>query len=227
MSALLDRPIWSALETRHRDFSEGDGPARRYQPGFLPFAAARSDTPQAIAELAALTRPGETLMFLQADPVVVPDGFEVLTQADGVQMLAGDIPASIPDETIVRLGEADAEAMLELATLTKPGPFSLKSLQLGRFWGVRENGRLVAMAGERMKQPGFTELSGVCTHPDHRGKGYARRLSLHVATRIFEAGDRPYLHAYTSNRAAVALYEAIGFSLRSPMHVAALRRTAG
>lgn len=227
MSALLDRPIWSALATRHVDFSEGDGLARRYRPGFLPFAAAQDDTPQAMADLAALAGPDETLLFLQADPVIAPAGFEVLTQAQAVQMLAGDVPVSARDESIEQLGEADAEAMLELATLTKPGPFSLKSLQLGRFWGVREAGRLVAMAGERMKQPGFTELSGVCTHPDHRGKGYARRLSLHVAARIFEAGDRPYLHVYTSNAAAVALYEAIGFSQRSPMHVAALRRATG
>jgi len=150
----------------------------------------------------------------------------VLTTAPAVQMIADSVPPSSPDDAIVPLGIADAEEMLTLATLTKPGPFSLRSLDLGRFWGVREGGRLVAMAGERMKQPGYTELSGVCTHPDHRGRGYARRLSLHVAARIIEDGDRPYLHAYASNAAAVALYEAIGFTLRCPMYVAALQKPA-
>jgi predicted GNAT family acetyltransferase len=226
MTMLLDRPIWSALTTRHAALAAGDGRARRYQLGILPFAASADDDPQAIADLAELASPGETLLFLQADPVVAPAGFAVVTTAPAVQMIAAAVPSPLPDDAIVPLGIADAEEMLTLATLTKPGPFSLRSLDLGRFWGVREGGRLVAMAGERMKQPGYTELSGVCTHPDHRGRGYARRLSLHVAARIIEAGDRPYLHAYASNVAAVALYEAIGFTLRCPMYVAALQKPA-
>lgn len=226
MTMLLDRPIWGALTTRHAALAEGAGRARRYQPGILPFAASVGDDPQAITDLAGLARPGETLLFLQADPVVAPAGFEVLTTAPAVQMIAATVPSSLPDDVIVPLGIADAKEMLALATLTKPGPFSLRSQDLGRFWGVREGGRLVAMAGERMKQPGYTELSGVCTHPDHRGRGYARRLSLHVAARIIEGGDKPYLHAYASNMAAIALYEAIGFTLRSPMHVTALLKPA-
>jgi predicted GNAT family acetyltransferase len=224
MTALLDRPIWSALATRHADLAEGAGLARRYRAGILPLAAIETDNPQALADLAALAQPGETLIFLMADPIVPPPGFEVLKAAPAVQMIATNVPAAAPDEAIVPLSESDAADMLALATLTKPGPFSLKSQALGRFWGVREGKTLIAMAGERMKQPGFVELSGVCTHPDHRGKGYARRLSLHVAAQITHAGDRPYLHAYASNSAAIGLYETIGFTLRSPMHVAALRK---
>ncbi|MCR6500388.1 GNAT family N-acetyltransferase [Shinella sp. CPCC 101442] len=223
-NTLLDRPIWSALATVHAALGEGAGLARRYRPGLLAFAGTEMDTPEAMADFAALVRPGETLYFLQADPVPPAAGFEVLVAAEAVQMVAQNVPAAVPDEAIVALGEGDAEEMMTLATLTKPGPFSLKSQELGRFWGVREGGRIVAMAGERMKQPGYTELSGVCTHPDHRGKGHARRLSLHVAARILEAGAQPYLHAYASNTAAIGLYEAIGFSQRRSMHVAALRR---
>lgn len=224
MITLLDRPIWSALTTTHTALAEGDDLARRYQPGFLPMAGTAVDTPQAATDFAALVRPGETLYVLQADPVLPPAGFETLVATQAVQMIAQHVPAAAADEAIVALGAKDAEEMLALATLTKPGPFSLKSQALGRFWGVRESGRIVAMAGERMKQPGFVELSGVCTHPDHRGKGYARRLSLHVAGQIVEAGARPYLHAFASNTAAIGLYETIGFSLRRSMHVAALRR---
>lgn len=224
MITLLDRPIWSALTTTHTALAEGDNLARRYQPGFLPMAGTAVDTPQAATDFAALVRPGETLYVLQADPVLPPAGFETLVATQAVQMIAQHVPAAAADEAIVALGAKDAEEMLALATLTKPGPFSLKSQALGRFWGVRESGRIVAMAGERMKQPGFVELSGVCTHPDHRGKGYARRLSLHVAGRIVGAGARPYLHAFASNTAAIGLYETIGFSLRRSMHVAALRR---
>lgn len=226
MKHLLDRPIWTALTTRQADLGEGTGLARRYRPDILPFAATETGDPPAIAALADLAGPGETLLFLMADPAAPLPGFELLTTAEAVQMVAENVPAPPADAGIVPLGADDAEEMLTLATLTKPGPFSLKSQALGRFWGFREQGRLVAMAGERMKQPGFSELSGVCTHPDARGKGYARRLSLHVAARILEAGDRPYLHAYASNRAAIALYESIGFALRSVMHVAALRKNA-
>lgn len=220
----LDRPIWSALTTRQLDFGAGTGLARRYRPEYLPFAATGTDDPGALADLAGLAQPGETLFFLMADPVTPLPGFEATMTADAVQMIARTVPMPAADTAIEPLGPDDAEEMLALATLTKPGPFSLKSGMLGRFWGVRKDGRLAAMAGERMKQPGFTELSGVCTHPDFRGEGYARRLSLHVAARILEVGDRPYLHAYAVNDAAIRLYESIGFALRSTMHVAALRR---
>lgn len=225
MNTLLDRPIWSALTTTHTALGEGEGLARRYRPGLLPLAGMAVETPQAAADFAVLARPGETLYFLQADPALAPAGFETLVVTEAVQMIAQNVPSVVSDEVIVALGADDAEEMMALATLTKPGPFSLKSQDLGQFWGVRENGRIVAMAGQRMKQPGFTELSGVCTHPDHRGKGYARRLSLHVAGRIVEAGARPYLHAFASNTAAVGLYETIGFVLRRTMHVTALRRS--
>nr|WP_298098757.1 GNAT family N-acetyltransferase [uncultured Shinella sp.] len=224
MTALLDRPIWSALSTTHAALGEGGGLARRYRQGLPSLAGTEVDTPQAAADFAALVYPGETFYFLQADPVLPPAGFEVPLVAEAVQMIAQTVETGAPDPAIVPLGEDDAAEMMALAILTKPGPFSLRSQALGRFWGVREGGRIVAMAGERMKQPGHTELSGVCTHPDHRGKGYARRLSLHVSARIVEAGAKPYLHAFASNIAAIRLYETIGFSVRRSMHVAALRR---
>jgi predicted GNAT family acetyltransferase len=114
--------------------------------------------------------------------------------------------------------------MLDLATLTQPGPFTLRALDLGRFWGIRQDGRLVAMAGMRMAVPGLVELSGVCAHPDARGQGLARLLSRYVSARIEEGGDRPFLHAWAANTAAIALYRSIGFSIRTQMHVLAIRR---
>lgn len=224
MENILDRPIWTALTTRQSEFGAGASLARRFRPEFLPFAVTLNDGPDALAELASLTAPGETLVFLQADPVQPLPGFEVTMTAQGVQMVAQDVPVSPIDPDIVQLGPDDAAEMLELATLTKPGPFSMKSQMLGRFWGVRIEGRIAAMAGQRMRQPGFVELSGVCTHPDFRGKGLARRLSEHVAARIVDGGDRPYLHAFAANDAAIRLYRTIGFTLRSDMHVAAMRK---
>lgn len=114
--------------------------------------------------------------------------------------------------------------MLALASLTRPGPFTLKALSLGDFWDVKINGRLAAMAGERMKQPGYSELSGVCSHPDFRGGGLGRLLSVFVSNRIMARGEVPYLHAYANNANAIGLYESIGFRLRSKMNVAVVQR---
>src|SRR5690606_9990980 len=109
---------------------------------------------------------------------------------------------------------------LYLARLANLGPFTARALKVGSFWGIKIDGRLVAMAGEGWRQPGYTEVSGVCTHPEARGQGLARLLSLHVAAQIGQRGDVPYLHAYARNVAAIQLYETIGFTVRSTMHVA-------
>ncbi|HEX5061779.1 MAG TPA: GNAT family N-acetyltransferase, partial [Kofleriaceae bacterium] len=166
-----------------------------------------------------------TLLLLQADPIVLPVGIVAMTTAPGVQMVADKLTATrTTDAHIERLTADDFPAMHALATLTKPGPFAARTPLLGEFWGVKERGVLVAMAGERMKHAGFTEVSGVCTHPDVRGRGLARELSALVATRIIERGETPYLHAYASNAPAIQLYESLGFKLRCAMHVAVIAR---
>lgn len=224
MNHVLDRPIWSALTSLHAAHGEGNDHARRYQPDIHPFACAPDDSPESLAALAALAGPGETQVFLQADPVLLPAGFSTITTADGVQMVADEPTSPVDDPRIEQLGESDAADMLDLATLTRPGPFTMRALALGDFWGIRDNGRLVAMAGERLKVSGMTELSGVCTHPDIRGRGIGRLMTLYVAGRIFAAGDQPFLHTFAANAAAIALYEKIGFRQRSHMHVAVAER---
>lgn len=226
MSHVLDRPIWNALTSRHAANGEGDGRARRYQPDIHPFACVPQDDPENLAALAALCRPGDTQVFLQADPVLLPPGFATTMTADGVQMVADQPPPPVDDPRIEKLGESDAADMLDLATLTRPGPFTIRALALGDFWGIRDKGRLVAMAGERLKVAGMTELSGVCTHPDIRGRGIGRLMTLHVAGKIFAAGDQPFLHTFAANAAAIALYEKIGFRQRSRMHVVVAERQA-
>ncbi|HVK42142.1 MAG TPA: GNAT family N-acetyltransferase, partial [Phenylobacterium sp.] len=118
----------------------------------------------------------------------------------------------------------DAPQMLALATLTAPGPFFARTHQLGRFVGVKAGGQLVAMAGERMRPPGHTEVSGVCTHPDHRGRGYAAGLMLEVAARIRARGEIPFLHSYAHNTGAIALYQALGFDFRRELIMTTLTR---
>lgn len=224
MTHVLDRPVWSALRTRHEAFAEGDRLARRYRPSIVPFAATAEDDADSLRALARLLPPRGSAVLVQADDIVLPAEISVISSAPLVQMVAEQPTPAASDGRIRRLTKDDAEEMLALASLTKPGPFTLEALSLGDFWGIRIDGRLAAMAGERMKQPGYSELSGVCTHPDFRGGGLARLLSLFVAGQIAARGELPYLHAYESNAAAVRLYESIGFRLRSRMNTAMVQR---
>ncbi|MFB2550608.1 GNAT family N-acetyltransferase [Ensifer soli] len=224
MRHVLDRPAWSALTGRHAALAEGGERARRYDPAIVPFAAARDDTPESIAALASLPRGDEGLVFLQAGPVPLPDGLVAEIEADGVQMSAAVPLPRIADPRIARLGPEDAADMLELALLTKPGPFTLRAQALGPFWGIRIDGRLAAMAGTRMRMEGHTELSGVCTHPELRGRGLGTLMSRFVAGEIAATGDIAFLHAFASNRAAIDLYAGLGFTLRSEMSIRFVRR---
>ncbi len=226
MSHILDRPVWNALNTRHAALAQGGDLAKRYAPSIHPFAASQDESLESLQALAEIASPGETLIFLQADEFVLPPGFTATATALAVQMIAERHMPLIEDERIEKLGEADAADMLELATLTKPGPFTLKAQALGDFWGIRENGRLIAMAGERLKQDGLTELSGVCVHPDFQGKGLGRLMTLYAAGKIFAKDEQPFLHTYASNSVAIGLYESIGFRLRTPMNVAVIERQA-
>ncbi|RVD74090.1 MAG: GNAT family N-acetyltransferase [Mesorhizobium sp.] len=223
MKHVLDRPIWSALATRHQAFAQGDNLARRYMPSIVPFSATAVDDKESVEALAKLIPPCESSFVVQADAIVLPAALCAISTASLVQMIAEQPVQAVSDERIQRLTQDDAAEMLALAALTRPGPFTLEALRLGAFWGVKIEGRLVAMAGERMKQPGYTEVSGVCSHPDFRGGGLGRLLSLFVANRIMTRGEIPYLHAYASNVAAIGLYESIGFRLRSMMNMAVLQ----
>ncbi|MEP6565064.1 MAG: GNAT family N-acetyltransferase [Mesorhizobium sp.] len=224
MRHVLDRPVWSALGTRHQTFAQGDALARRYPSSIVPFAASGVDDAESLQALEALVVAGESIIMLQADGIALPAGLAAISTASGVQMVLEAPLPTVSDERVQRLTDDDAAAMLALASVTKPGPFTLKALSLGDFWGIKIDGRLVAMAGERMKQPGYTELSGVCSHPEFRGGGLGRLLSVFVANQIVARGEVPYLHAYATNAAAISLYESIGFSLRKTMHVAVVQR---
>lgn len=225
---LLDRPVWSSLSSAHSHLAEGDRLALRYAPDVNRFASARDDSGPALSALARLVRPQDPVYILQVPEIHIPPGLVAVKQALCVQMvalasaLAPAAASAAGAESIVPLGEADAEEMLALATLTEPGPFLRGTGRMGNFFGVRIDGRLAAMAGERFRFRGYTEVSGVCTHPDFRGRGLASRLSLHVMADIAARGDTPFLHAWKTNHTAISLYERLGFRWRSDVHVAVL-----
>jgi ribosomal protein S18 acetylase RimI-like enzyme len=164
------------------------------------------------ADLAALAGPGAEIP-LAGYGGEVPDGWEITFRIDGVQ-LVDDGLAAAPDTEAVRLGPADVPEMLDLVARTRPGPFLPRTVELGTYLGIRRAGALIAMAGERLHPPGFTEISAVCTDPAFRGEGLATRLILAVAHGIRERGETPFLHASAQNTGAIRLYESLGFRLR-------------
>lgn len=208
----LDEPVRTSLRGEHAHLAQGLGSALRYDPDVAPFLA----EPVGAAEwgdVAALVGPGHHTVvpaFGRLEPV----GLEVLRAIAGVQ-LVGDAVAGRHDPDLVRLGPADVPAMSELVARTKPGPFGPRTIAMGTYLGVVEDGALVAMAGERLRPPGYSEISAVCTDEAHRGRGLATRLVLAMVAVVRDRGDVPFLHAAASNTPAIGLYEALGFRLRA------------
>ncbi|WP_210588656.1 GNAT family N-acetyltransferase [Streptomyces sp. GESEQ-35] len=210
---VLDHPALAALTGPHAHFAERRGRVLRYPVDVTPWLAL-PDEPDAAdwADVAALAGPGTEIPLLGFRGRV-PDGWEVTFRIEGVQLVA-DGPAAAPDPEAVRLGPADVPEMLDLVARTRPGPFLPRTIELGTYLGIRRNGALVAMAGERLRPPGWTEISAVCTDPAVRGEGLATRLILAVAHGIRERGETPFLHTGAGNTGAIRLYESLGFRLR-------------
>ena len=223
MSHPLDRAVWNALTTRLSPFTtaDSDGRAVRIDPEVGVFLAAADTSAASLARLSELARrhPGAGLVEATGGPMVdvLPQGTAVDRRIALVQMMATALTPGGRDLPFETLTEADAPAMLALATLTQPGPFRSKTRNLGPFIGVKRDGDLIAMAGRRLRVEGFTELSGVCTHPDHRGQGLAAALSRAVISGILATGEGVFLHAFNGHDATIAFYRSLGFNVRARM----------
>ena len=220
----LDRPIWNALTTRQQTLAEGGALARRYPPAIAPFAAMADMSAQSFAALGALMTGSDVVVLFTPDPVNAPAELKVLLAETGEQMIGTPAESSIGGAEIITLGAEDAAAMVELTKLTNPGPFTLRTQELGTFLGIRIDGQLVAMAGERMKPVNYTEITAVCVHPNHRGRGYAQLLLGAVAKGITARGEIPVLHVFSHNHSAIALYRRQGMEIRRRLHVTVLQR---
>ncbi|MFF6959615.1 GNAT family N-acetyltransferase [Streptomyces sp. NPDC008317] len=222
----LDNPAWAALTGAHRHLAQVVGSAARYPEDVSPFVAlADPADPAAWADLAALMGPGAT--FALAGVPATPDGWRSEWGAEGVQLVGTDALLDEADPEARPLGPADVPEMLDLVERTKPGPFRQRTIELGAYYGIRRDGKLVAMAGERLRLDGWTEISAVCTDDAFRGQGLASRLVRHTAAGIRGRGDRPFLHAAGSNVNAIRLYESIGFALRRTTHFRGVRVPGG
>jgi GNAT superfamily N-acetyltransferase len=225
--ARLDNPIWHALTSVHVPLARAAGAAARYPAAVSPLAGLARPSRDALADLSRLTEPGETVGLITATPLDVPDGWQVLLARSIDQMICDPPAASrgpAPPAPFSALQPPDVPDMLALTAATEPGPFLARTIEMGRYRGIRApDGRLVAMAGERLRLAGFTEISAVCTDPAFRGRGYARGLVASLTAQLVEEGQMPFLHLKTENRAR-RVYEGVGFRLRRAMQFTVLAR---
>jgi ribosomal protein S18 acetylase RimI-like enzyme len=230
---VLDNVIWQALTTRDAPFAESYDEARRFVREVGPLGAFREEGPRGYSSLVGLVRTGDAVGLFLDEPYESRSGWEFVAGAPLLQMVADNGAGSpaglstIPKRgspELVKLGTQDSAEMIELTTLTKPGPFGTRTHELGTYLGIRREGKLVAMAGERLKVPGHTEVSAVCTRPEHTGKGYAAILMAEVIRGIRDRGETPFLHVREDNVRAVEIYKRLGFRKRKLGHFAVLRK---
>lgn len=225
---VLDNPVWSALTGPQRAQGEVVGDVARYDPAVSGFGAfARVPGPAEWTAMAELVGPGG-VVITTGTTATPPADWHVEYDGDGVQMTGEALvdagaPVAPAGVTVVALGAADADDMVDLVERTRPGPFTPRTHELGGYVGVRHEGRLIAMAGERMHPVGWGEISAVATDPDHRRRGLAELLVRVVAAGIVARGDVPLLHAAGTNTGAIRLYEAMGFTVRRTTRFVASR----
>ncbi len=223
----LDNPILNALLNEHESLALVDGLARRYPAAIGPLAGTPDQSQASYDALRPLAGPGGLVALFLHDPPALPQGWSLFRGGILTQMIrrrpnpdtAGALAKGV---TLRPLGSADVPAMMELAKLTEPGPFRERTIELGKFHGIFQGERLLAMAGQRTRVPGFVEVSAVCTHPESRGRGYAGVAMREVMNDIADEGRTPFLHAFDDNP-AVSLYQRLGFTHRRSFHLAVIK----
>jgi predicted GNAT family acetyltransferase len=222
--SVLDNPVWSALSTTHASFAEGDELAKRYPSDVAPFAATRDQSTESYDSLARLLGPGGTAALPLSIMPDVPVGWTLVRRIDSAQMVWNSSVPPPMKHSLEDLDISQVDEMLALVELTTPGPFFRRTPELGSYLGIHESGQLVAMAGERLRPFGHTEISAVCTHPKYRDHGYASSLVSALIQNIMKRNEIPFLHVRTENVGAIRVYEKLGFKTRRIINIAIVKR---
>lgn len=219
----LDNPFWSALCTRHRDVALRHGEAARYPVEFAPFLGVAHAGVNVAEDIAPLVAPGESVYLLGIAPAI-PEGWRLEAFPPLAQMVCTAPLEVIGGPEIIPLSREHRDDVLALTALVYPHYFRARTMEMGRYFGIYQQGRLAAIIGERLGTDAYTEMSAICTHPDFSGRGYARRLTAMLANDTLERGRTPFLHVSHENARAKQLYEQIGFRHRRDIGFWSLRR---
>lgn len=225
MKPLLRNPVYHSLLYNDRHLGLGDGQVRAFDAAVSPFGGFASDYEKGFEDLYRLLPDGRQLLYATPETLVPPEHWQLTASINGLQFLyeGGLLPVQT-DFYPTPLTTEHVPQMMELAKLTRPGPFGPRTIEFGHYYGVFQNGRLVAMTGQRLHIQSYTEISAVCTHPDHSGKGYAGALVQHQMNLIIRNGQVPFLHVRADNARAIAVYERLHFVVQGPMNFYFLKK---
>jgi len=225
MEELLASPAWHALNSGNKSLGFGNEKVKYFAGDVSPFAALVVNTNENFQLLHEIHPGGRPALFMSEVEISIPQPWQVAAVIKGIQMVCKkQVLSEKGDTVIVSLFEKHIPQMLELTKLTNPGPFAKRTIEFGHYAGIFEGDQLVAMAGQRLLAYEYAEVSAVCTHPDHTGKGYAKQLVDHQVKRIFAEGNIPYLHVRHDNVAAIKVYENTGFCKSRDMYFYVLKK---
>lgn len=225
MIPLLQNPVYHSLRLNDRHLGFGTGNVLAFDEAVSPFVGFEQGYAQGFSDLYHLLPPGRMILYATPHLITPPKQWQLLAEVRGLQFLYdGAAPKEVPALELVPLTTEHVPQMIELARLTKPGPFGSRTIEFGHYHGIFSNGKLVAMTGQRLHVEQYTEISAVCTHPHHLGKGYAAALVQHQVSLIVSAGQVPFLHVRADNHRAIAVYERLHFTVQGPMNFYFLRK---
>jgi GNAT superfamily N-acetyltransferase len=225
VNPLLRNPVYHSLLQNDSHLGTHSGNVAWFDEAVSPFAGFEEGHENGFADLYHALPAGRFILYATPLSITPPKKWMLEEAVEGQQFLYKG--STIEEEASfqpTRLEEQHVPAMMELAALTRPGPFGPRTIEFGHYYGVWEGDRLLAMTGQRLHIQNFTEISAVCTHPDCLGKGYATALVRHQAALILRQGGIPFLHVRADNHRAIAVYERLGFTVQGPMNFYFLKK---
>lgn len=223
---ILHNPVFNALSSGDKQLSFGTDTVKFFDEAVSPFAGFEESNTKGFEELYELLPAERKILYAIPTPVAAPNGWQVQHNIKGLQFVYDGSAAGMENdfENLLPLNEMHITQMVQLAALTKPGPFGTGTINFGHYHGIFDNEKLVAMTGQRLHAENFTEISAVCTHPGYKGKGYANTLMQHQLQLILRQGKKPFLHVREDNERAIALYKRLGFVVCGPMNFYFMKR---